>query len=379
MSVNLTTLAHIAERVLGIYMPICNAGHVTICSDPAQLLPTLQAVRPHGFFGVPRVWEKIAAGVQAQLETIPSEKAEVLGRARDLALEVFRLRAAGRPVPDEIAEEFAQLDQTVLLPIRASLGLDRSVRNFSGAAPIPTGVLEVLASIGLPVYEVWGLSETTGAATVSIPDCFNIGAVGRPAPGMEVKTAEDGELLVRGPVVFSGYLQQDGTVKPATDEQGWFPTGDMGTVDSRGLVTVTDRKKEIIITAGGKNIAPTRIESLLRAHPLIGQAAAIGDGRRYITALLVLDEETTPAWAEAHGIPVTDISELATHPQVRAELDAAVARANSELARVEQIKRYHVVRGVWTPESGELTPKLSLRRKVILERYREEIDQLYAE
>ncbi|KEI45800.1 AMP-dependent synthetase/ligase [Saccharopolyspora rectivirgula] len=378
-SVAYLPLAHIAERVLGIYMPICNAGHVTICSDPAQLLPTLQAVRPHGFFGVPRVWEKIAAGVQAQLETIPSEKAEVLGRARDLALEVFRLRAAGRPVPDEIAEEFAQLDQTVLLPIRASLGLDRSVRNFSGAAPIPTGVLEVLASIGLPVYEVWGLSETTGAATVSIPDCFNIGAVGRPAPGMEVKTAEDGELLVRGPVVFSGYLQQDGTVKPATDEQGWFPTGDMGTVDSRGLVTVTDRKKEIIITAGGKNIAPTRIESLLRAHPLIGQAAAIGDGRRYITALLVLDEETTPAWAEAHGIPVTDISELATHPQVRAELDAAVARANSELARVEQIKRYHVVRGVWTPESGELTPKLSLRRKVILERYREEIDQLYAE
>src|SRR5690606_8049751 len=256
---------------------------------------------------------------------------------------------------------------------------DRSVRNFSGAAPIPTGVLEVLASIGLPVYEVWGLSETTGAATVSIPDCFNIGAVGRPAPGMEVKTAEDGELLARGPVVFSGYLQQDGTVKPATDEQGWFPTGDMGTVDSRGLVTVTDRKKEIIITAGGKNIAPTRIESLLRAHPLIGQAAAIGDGRRYITALLVLDEETTPAWAEAHGIPVTDIPELATPPQVRAELDAAVARANSELARVEQIKRYHVVRGVWTPESGELTPKLSLRRKVILERYREEIDQLYAE
>lgn len=378
-SVAYLPLAHIAERVLGIYMPICNAGHVTICSDPAQLLPTLQAVRPHGFFGVPRVWEKIAAGVQAQLETIPSEKAEVLGRARDLALEVFRLRAAGRPVPDEIAEEFAQLDQTVLLPIRASLGLDRSVRNFSGAAPIPTGVLEVLASIGLPVYEVWGLSETTGAATVSIPDCFNIGAVGRPAPGMEVKTAEDGELLARGPVVFSGYLQQDGTVKPATDEQGWFPTGDMGTVDSRGLVTVTDRKKEIIITAGGKNIAPTRIESLLRAHPLIGQAAAIGDGRRYITALLVLDEETTPAWAEAHGIPVTDISELATHPQVRAELDAAVARANSELARVEQIKRYHVVRGVWTPESGELTPKLSLRRKVILERYREEIDQLYAE
>src|SRR5690606_24182878 len=238
-SVAYLPLAHIAERVLGIYMPICNAGHVTICSDPAQLLPTLQAVRPHGFFGVPRVWEKIAAGVQAQLETIPSEKAEVLGRARDLALEVFRLRAAGRPVPDEIAEEFAQLDQTVLLPIRASLGLDRSVRNFSGAAPIPTGVLEVLASIGLPVYEVWGLSETTGAATVSIPDCFNIGAVGRPAPGMEVKTAEDGELLARGPVVFSGYLQQDGTVKPATDEQGWFPTGDMGTVDSRGLVTVT--------------------------------------------------------------------------------------------------------------------------------------------
>ncbi|MEV3988505.1 AMP-dependent synthetase/ligase [Streptomyces sp. NPDC049837] len=378
-SVAYLPMAHIAERVLGIYMPVCNAGHVTICPDPAQLLPTLLAVRPHGFFGVPRVWEKLAAGLRARLATLPGEHAAAVDQARGIALEVFRLRSAGKDVPADLAAPLEQLDEQVLRPIRAAVGLDDCHRAFSGAAPIPTTVLEFLASVGLPVYEVWGLSETTGAATVSTPEVFALGAVGRPGPGVEVRAAADGELFVRGPVVFPGYLRADGGIEPATDPDGWLPTGDIGTIDQRGIVAITDRKKDIIITDGGKNIAPTRIESLLRAHPLIAHAVAIGDRRRYVTALLVLDEETAPMWAKANGIATTDPGGLSRHPEVLAALDKAVAEANAVLSRAEQVKKYRVLAGPWTAESGELTPKLSLRRKAVEKLHAATIESMYTQ
>ncbi|MBT2488634.1 long-chain fatty acid--CoA ligase [Streptomyces sp. ISL-96] len=370
-------MAHIAERVLGIYMPICNAGHVTICPDPAQLVPTLRAVRPHGFFGVPRVWEKLAAGLRAKLAALPEDQSARITQAQRVNVDVFRLRSAGKEVPPGLTAQAERLDAQVLRPMRAALGLDDCHRAFSGAAPIPTAVLEFMAGLGLPVYEVWGLSETTGAATVSTPEVFALGAVGRPGPGIEVKAADDGELFVRGPVVFPGYLTADGGIEPATDGSGWLPTGDVGTVDERGLVHITDRKKEIIITSGGKNIAPTRIESLLRAHPLVGQAVAIGDRRPYVTALLVLDEEASPLWARANGIATVDLGELSRHPEVLAALDQAVAEANAVLSRAEQVKKYQVLAGPWTPQSGELTPKLSLRRKGIHSRYAATIESMY--
>lgn len=371
-------MAHIAERVLGIYLPISNAGHVTMCTDPDELLPTLVAVRPHGLFGVPRVWEKIAAGLRAKLDALPEEQAELVRQAREVTSRAFRARSAQVALDPHTESQRAELDEQILGPIRTAIGLDESVRNFSGAAPIPAAILDFLASLGIDVYEVWGLSETTGAATVSTPEEFVVGGVGKALPGMEVSTAVDGELFVRGPVVTPGYLQRDGSVLPAVDEHGWIPTGDVGTVDERGIVSITDRKKELIITAGGKNIAPTRIEGLLRTHSLIGHAMAVGDGQRYITALLVLDEQSGFAWAKARGIEVTDIASLATHPDVLAELDKAVAAANQSLARVEQVKRYRVLDHPWTAGSAELTPKLSLRRRVIQERYRSDIEQLYA-
>ncbi|GAA2797235.1 AMP-dependent synthetase/ligase [Saccharopolyspora taberi] len=377
-SVAYLPMAHIAERVLGIYMPICNAGHVTICREQAQLLPTLIAARPHGFFGVPRVWEKLAGGLRAKLGALSGAEAAAVAQARDAAVEVFRLRSSGKEVPADLLARQRQLDDRVLRPIRAAIGFDDCRRAFSGAAPIPVDVLEFLASLGLPVYEVWGLSETSGAATVSTPDAFSLGAVGRPGPGIEVAIGEDGELFVRGEAVLAGYLRSDGEIEDATGEDGWLPTGDIGTVDDRGIFAITDRKKEIIITAGGKNIPPTRIESLLRSHPLVAQAVAIGDRRRYVTALLVLDEDAAPAWAQAEGIGTTDLDELSRHPEVRAALDEAVAQANSALARAEQVKKYRVLAGPWTAESGELTPKLSLRRKVIDERYADEIESMYS-
>jgi long-chain acyl-CoA synthetase len=368
-------LAHIAERMLGIYLPICLAGHVTICADVTRLLPTLLAVRPTGFFGVPRVWEKFAAALQGALAAAPPALAD----ARELALRVYRLKVAGEPIPDELSKRFGSVDAAVLRPIRASLGLDRSDRNSSGAAPIPVAVLEFLASLGLVVTEVWGMSETTGAATLSTDDAFAPGTVGPPGPGVDVRIAEDGEVLVRGPLVFLGYLKEDGTIRPDTDADGWLATGDVGSFDDRGLLTITERKKELIITSGGKNIAPSTVEGLLRAHPLISQAVCIGDARPYLTALIVLDEEAAPVWARAHGIDGVDgeFASLAEHPRVLDELDAAVAEANSVLSRVEQIKKFHVLDRPWTPESGELTPTLKLKRRVIAERYAGEIARLY--
>ncbi|MET9565340.1 AMP-dependent synthetase/ligase [Streptomyces tauricus] len=376
-SVAYLPLAHIAERVLGIYMPICNAGHVTICPEPDQLLSALLTVRPQGFFGVPRVWEKLAAGLKARLATLDEQQREAVAQAQKIALEVYRLRSEGKDIPTGLVEPLEQLDEQLMRPLRKAVGLEDCRRAFSGAAPIPAAVLEFLASVGLPVYEVWGLSETTGAATVSTPEVFSLGSVGRAGPGIEVREAGDGELFVRGPVVFLGYLQADGRIESATDAEGWLPTGDVGTVDSRGLVTITDRKKEIIITDAGKNIAPTRIETLLRAHPLVAQAVAIGDRRRYVTALLVLDEDMAPVWARANGIDGCDLEALSRHPVVLSALDEAVAEANAVLSRAEQVKKHLVLAGPWTAESGELTPKLSLRRRAIDELHATAIKSMY--
>jgi long-chain acyl-CoA synthetase len=370
-------LAHIAERALSFYMLLYQVGHCTICPDQSQLLATLCAVRPHGLFGVPRVWEKLAAGVATRLSALPDERRTVIEGARQVAIEVFRRRADGEEVPAELVERFATANEHVLRPIRALLGLDETVRTNSGAAALPAATLEYLASLGITVLEVWGLSETTGAVTTSLPDAFRPGAVGLPAPGMELRLAEDGEIFVRGPVVFLGYLADDGTVSPATDHDGWFGTGDIGEVDEDGLLRITDRKKELIITSGGKNVAPTKVEGVLRGHPLIGQAAVIGDGRPCITALLSLDEDAAPAWARANGLDTVELAELAEHPAVRAALDAAVEQANNDLARAEQVKCYHVLAKPWTAESGELTPTLKLRRRIISERYADEIERLY--
>jgi long-chain acyl-CoA synthetase len=370
-------LAHIAERELSIYIPIVFAGHVHTLADPTGVVGALGTVRPQTFFGVPRVWEKMVAGLKNMLAAAPEDRRDALVRANELLQQGYKLRSAGRPVPDELAERIAEADRTVLAPVRELLGLDNLHLAASGAAALPVEVLYFVAGLGIEIQEVWGLSETTGAVTANTASAFRAGTVGKPLADVEVITAADGELLVRGPIVFLGYLQEDGRIDPATDSEGWFATGDIGTIDEDGFVTITDRKKELIITSGGKNIAPTRIENLLKEHPLIGQAVAIGDDRPYITALIVLDDEIAPVWAARQGIEVSDVSALADHPTVRAEIDRAVESANERLARVEQIKRYHLLSRTWTPETGEITPTLKLKRRVINQRYGPDIDRLY--
>ncbi|WP_020670776.1 AMP-dependent synthetase/ligase [Amycolatopsis nigrescens] len=370
-------LAHIAERELSIYIPIVYASHVHTLADPTAVVGALGRVHPQVFFGVPRVWEKMVAGLKNMLGGLPEERREALLGANQLLQEGYKLRSAGEEVPAELAARIAETDEKVLAPVRALLGLDKLALASSGAAALPVEVLYFIAGLGVEIQEVWGLSETTGAVTSNTASAFKAGTVGRPLADLEVKTGEDGELLVRGPIVFLGYLQEDGSIKSVTDQDGWLATGDIGTIDEDGFVTITDRKKELIITSGGKNIAPTRIEGLLKEHALVGQAVAIGDNRPYITALIVLDDEIAPGWAAANGIEAGDVAELAEHPEIRAEIDRAVESANSRLARVEQIKRYHLLPKAWTPESGELTPTLKLKRRVIAERYQPRISSLY--
>ncbi|RSN44838.1 long-chain fatty acid--CoA ligase [Amycolatopsis sp. WAC 04197] len=371
-------LAHIAERELSIYMPIVWAGHVHTVGDPTGVVGALGQVHPKSFFGVPRVWEKMVAGLKNLLGSLPEEKRNGLIGANELLQQGYKLRSDGKEVPPELAEKIAQTDAAALAPVRAMLGLDQIEVASSGAAALPVEILYFIAGLGVEIQEVWGLSETTGAVTSNTPTAFKAGSVGRPLEGIEVKVAEDGELLVRGPIVFLGYLQADGTIKPDVDADGWLATGDIGTIDERGFVTITDRKKELIITSSGKNIAPTKIEGLLKEHPLIGQAVAIGEKRPYVTALIVVDDEIAPGWATANGIQLAEGESLADNAEVRAEIEKAVEAANARLARIEQIKRYHVIPKAWTPETGEVTPTLKLKRRIINDRYAPTIADLYA-
>ncbi|MBB5852358.1 AMP-dependent synthetase/ligase [Amycolatopsis umgeniensis] len=370
-------LAHIAEREISIYMPIVWAGHVHTVGDPTAVVGALGQVHPKSFFGVPRVWEKMVAGLKNLLGSLPEDKRNGLIGANELLQQGYKLRSEGQEVPPELAEKIAQTDAAALAPIRAMLGLDQIEVATSGAAALPVEILYFIAGLGVEIQEVWGLSETTGAVTSNTPSAFKAGSVGKPLEGIEVKVAEDGELLVRGAIVFLGYLQEDGSIKPDIDADGWLATGDIGTIDERGFITITDRKKELIITSSGKNIAPTKIEGLLKEHPLIGQAVAIGEKRPYVTALIVVDDEIAPGWATANGIQLTEGESLADNAQVRAEIEKAVEAANARLARIEQIKRYHVIPKAWTPESGEVTPTLKLKRRIINDRYAPAISDLY--
>jgi long-chain acyl-CoA synthetase len=261
--------------------------------------------------------------------------------------------------------------------ILTRIGLDRCRFAASGSAPIDPEIVEFFRALGVPLTEGWGMSELSNAATIAPPAEARTGAVGRPFPGMEIRIADDGEVLVRGPLVMGGYYKEPELTAATVDADGWLHTGDVGEFDEAGYLKIIDRKKELIITSGGKNISPALVEYELQRHPLIGQACAVGDRRNYLTALLVLDPETAPAWARSHGIEFESLADLAAHPDVQAEVERGVAEANSHLARPEQVRRFTLLGAEWTTQTGELTPSLKRRRKVIVDRYAKEIEALY--
>ncbi|MBA9006095.1 AMP-dependent synthetase/ligase [Thermomonospora cellulosilytica] len=370
--------AHIADRVLSMYLPVVRAAHIHFCPDPAQLTSVLGQVRPHSFFGVPRVWEKIMAGVQAVLgaETDEAKKAAVAA-AMEAGRAYVRGREYGNTVTPEVQAAFDRADAAVLRPMRALLGLDRVEQALSAAAPLPIEVARFFAGLGIRIMDVYGMTETTGAVTANTDEAFRLGTVGRPFPGVELRLAEDGEILIRGTTCTPGYLNRPDATAELKDSDGWVHTGDVGELDADGFLKVVDRKKELLITAGGENIAPSLIENLLKEHPLVGQALAYGDRRPYVVALITLDGEVAPVWAAAAGIDTTDLAALAEHPVVLAEVGRAVEDANARLARVQQVKKWRLLPTEWTAESEELTPTLKLKRRVVHAKYADVIEQLY--
>jgi long-chain acyl-CoA synthetase len=373
-------LAHIAERMFTVYLAIANVGHIYFCHDAAtQLVGSVGAVKPTVFFGVPRVWEKIQAGITALLNASPDDaNRAAVAKAMDAGLRYVRSGQYGHETSPEMEAEFAAAEEAVLRPIRELLGMGEVQLAMSAAAPLPPDVGEFFAGLGVRMLDVYGMTETTGAFTNNTPDAFKLGTVGRPALGVEVRIADDGEILTRGPLNSPGYLNLPEQTAELIDEDGWLHTGDIGSIDADGFVSVIDRKKELIITSGGENVSPAAVENALVAHPLIGQALAYGDRRPYLVAVLTLDGAVAPGWAKAHGIETDSLAELAANPEVLAEVGRAVDAANARLARVQQIKYWQLLPVEWTAESEELTPTLKLKRRVVHAKYVDVIDSLYS-
>jgi long-chain acyl-CoA synthetase len=378
--------AHVAERNAHHYLPIVFAMTITCCPNPREIVAYLPAVKPTWFFAVPRIFEKLKAGLEGHLSTQGEQTVGWLTAAR----RKVELEQAGEPVPDDVAATAAEGDEQLFSGLRAMLGLDEAISVNAGAAPTPRDVLVFFHAIGIPLAELWGMSETCGVGAVNPPERVRIGTVGPPSLGVEMRLAASesgderetrgrGELLVRGDVVMTGYRNQPDKTAEALDSDGWLHTGDIAEFDEEGYVKIVDRKKEIIINAAGKNMSPANIESALKgAGPIIGQIAVIGDARAYNTALVVLDSDFAPAFAAQQGLEGRSLEDLAEEEAVRAAVQAAVDKGNAELARVEQVKKFTILRGDWAPGGDELTPTMKLKRKPIAEKYAGEIEAMYS-
>lgn len=337
----------------------------------------LPEVRPTIFLGMPRVWEKFEAALRARLAEATGVKARLARWALALELASFRREAAaGRPART-LARRLA--NGLVISKIKAKLGLDRVKLAFTGAAPIGIGTQELFASLGLPLYEAYGMSETSALLTTTMPGRPKFGTVGKPFPGIALEIAEDGEILARGPNLTAGYFRAEAETAELWRD-GWLHTGDVGAFDAEGNLRITDRKKELFKTSGGKYVAPQALEAKLKAIRGVSQAVAVGDGRKYIAALLTLDPENAPRLAAEQGVDgARDVAALAGDPRFRAILERRVEEdVNATLARYETVKRFAVLGADFSVAGGELTPTMKLRRKVILAKYAAEIEALYA-
>jgi long-chain acyl-CoA synthetase len=346
-NISFLPMAHVTGRAVDNWAALVYPVTLTYCPDPVRVIEYAIQVHPTGFLGVPRIWEKLHAGLSAAL-------------------------------PGSSPEAVRALPEPVKQAILSKVGLDKVHVAASGAAPLDPEIIEFFRALGLSFIEGWGMTELTFAGTSTAPARYRVGRVGAAVPGTELRVAADGELLARGPLVMRGYYKDPELTAQTIDPDGWLHTGDIGEIDADGSLKIIDRKKEIIITAGGKNVSPALVEYELQRHPLIGQACAIGDRRSYLTALLVLDPDAAQAWARARGIEFGTVADLASHPEVLEEVERGVAAANSHLARPEQVRRWVLLPGEWTAQSGELTPSLKRRRRVIVDRYAKEIEALYA-
>ena len=371
-------LAHIAERMVSHYAGIKQGAEVEFVPDVKKILDSLTGTRPNVMMAVPRVWEKMHSQIMARLEDEPERRRKLVVGAIENGKELRRREQAGQSVPLGMKVKHALFEKLIFSKLRERLGLDQCEIRLSGAAPISPELLLFFSAIGLEILEVYGMTESTAVITSNRPDRVKLGTVGVPTEGTEVRIADDGEVLARGPHITPGYLNRPEATAEALDDDGWLHTGDLGQLDDDGFLRIIGRKKELIITAGGKNLSPNNIEETIKGtSDLIAQVCAVGDDRPFIGALVVLDAEVLPGWCEAHGIPFESVAQAAEHEQVRAEVARAIEAGNADLARVEQVKQWTILPNEWTAETEEMTPTMKLKRAVIHTKYSDTIDALY--
>jgi long-chain acyl-CoA synthetase len=341
--------------------------------DTAQLLPSMASFKPTFLLAVPRVFEKVYNSSEQKAES--GGRGAIFRRAADVAIAHSKALDEGT-VPLKLRLQFALYDRLVLSKIRAAMG-GRVSYAVSGSAPLGLRLGHFYRSLGIKVLEGYGLTETTAPISVNLPSNFKIGKVGPPLPGVSVRIAEDGEIQAKGVDIFAGYWQNPEETAKVFDD-GWFKTGDIGEIDDEGYLTITGRKKEIIVTAGGKNVSPAQLEDPIRANPIIGQVVVVGEQKPFISALITLDPEMLPVWLNNNGEDATmSVAEATQHPKVIAEVQKAVDAANSTVSRAESIRKFVILPIEWTEESGHLTPKFSIKRNVILKDFSGDVEALY--
>ncbi len=366
-------LAHIAEQMLTLHLPLQHGGCTYYVPALDRVPEALREVRPTIFFAVPRVWEKLQTAVEKAIAEAPPLRRRLLAWARRKALAAGYAAQRG----EAIGLGAAIADHLVLGKVRARLGLHRVRHAASAAAPISLGTLEFFLSLGVPIFEIYGLSETSGPGTISTPGRFRTGSVGPSMPGVEIRLAEDGEVLMRGPNIFRGYRRDPEATAAALDADRWFHTGDIGELSEDGFLRITDRKKELLVTSGGKKIAPAPIESRLREIEGVAHAVLVGEQRNFVAALLTLDPAALPTLAGRLGSPATTLAAAAGCPLVRSFLGREIERVNSALARFETVRKFEVLPTEFSVDGGELTPTLKLKRKVVRQKFAARIEDLY--
>ncbi len=366
-------LAHIAEQMLTLHLPLQHGGCTYYVSAIERLPEALREIRPTIFFAVPRVWEKLQSAVVKAIAEAPPMRRRLLAWARGKALAAGYAAQRG----EAVGLGAALADRLVLGKVRAKLGLHRVRHAASAAAPISLGTLEFFLSLGVPIFEIYGLSETSGPGTISTPGQFRTGSVGPVMPGVEIRLAGDGEILMRGPNIFRGYRKDPEATAAAIDADGWFYTGDIGELSDDGFLRITDRKKELLVTSGGKKIAPAPIENRLREIEGVAHAVLVGEQRNFVAALLTLDPVALPTLAGRLGSPARTLAAAACCPLVHAFLKREIERVNDALARFETVRKFEVLATEFSVDGGELTPTLKLKRKVVRQKFAARIEEIY--
>ncbi|MBS2027172.1 MAG: long-chain fatty acid--CoA ligase [Deltaproteobacteria bacterium] len=368
-------LSHIAEQLVSMHCGVWNRFEVYFAESLEKLPENLREVRPTLFFAVPRVWEKFKARLEDAIAQAPAQRKKLLARAQKVATAYHeRAMVSEKPGP-LVALQYAIFKRLVFSKLHARLGLERCKLFGTSAAPIGRDVLEFFRAIDVPLLETYGQSEVTGPTSVSIPGAARFGFLGRPMPGLTVRIAEDGEILVKGDNVCKGYHKEPAATAELL-EGGWMHSGDVGEIDAQGYLRITDRKKDLIVTSGGKKAAPQELEKHLRAIFPVGNAVVVGESRNYLCALLTLDPDAAKRFARERGLP-EDPGALVANPTLQAQLQQGVDALNGKLAKWETIKRFEILPSDFTVEGGELTPTLKIKRKVVAEKYRANIERMY--